>query len=470
VRWIWNGPGETGRPGPDHLALPKGVQPVAGAGRLYVAHTDGIVRALAVETGTLVWESPNLGSAIVNTVAYDPLTDSVYAGTSGGRFWRLDAATGQIVRSNRPGGSIVMAPLLVGDAVFVGTTGGVFYAFETDTLRQRWLYEAEAPLAASAAFTAQEGGQVLLLAEDGTVHAICAANGAPRWRAVIGGDVDLRRGEARFPDTYPVVAEASGVALVRSYLAWEKMWAPEGGAPADPEATRRFLDANPDYQSFYVLNLSDGSRRFVAPVLVGAIGNGGDFESTPPQAVVRAYPDGSEVAYLLWRNRQACSPGYCDGREDTTLGELDLASGSIRFVQDYKNAGSLRLPTDEQSPLAMAGDTLLQAHWMLLGGVKIVDRAPALGLTYAAPILTRELPPILNTLRPDLCAGASGHACVVNMQTPCDGFTVDPGLFVYQAEQCIYDEFWSTPVRSAVVDGGSIYWRTVDGALVALGP
>ena len=361
VRWIWNGPGADGRPAPDHLRLPQGVQPVAGDGRLYLGHADGIVRALSAETGAMLWESPSLENAVVNTAAYDPATASVYVGTTDGRFWRLDAASGAVLRSNRPGGSLVMAPLVVGGLVFIGSTSGAFYAFDAATLEQRWLYEAGAPLVASAAFAVNEGGLIVLLAEDGTVHAVCAADGARLWRTAVGGDADPLRGGARFPDTYPVVAEASGVALVRAYQAWDKMWQPEGGAPADAEATRQFLEANPEYQSFFVLNLRDGSPRFTAPVLAGAIGNGGDFESTPPQAVVRAYPDGAEAAYLLWRNRQACVGGFCDGREDTTLGELDLVSGVIRFVQDHKNAGSLRLLGHETTGLSSPRRSALRA-------------------------------------------------------------------------------------------------------------
>jgi len=470
VRWIWNGPGVDGRPGADHLPLPQGVQPVIGDGRVYVGHSDGVVRAIGVDDGAVLWESPSLGNAVVNTAAFDRATSSVFVGTTDGRFWRLDAATGAVMRSNRPGGSLVMAPLVVGDTVFIGSTSGAYYAFDTITLEQRWHYEAGAALIASSAFTMAEGGLVVVLAEDGTAHAVCAADGARRWRVAVGGDTDPLRGDARFPDTYPVVAEESGVVLVRTYQAWEKMWTPDGGAPADPAETQRFLQANPGYQSFYVLDLGDGSERFLAPVLAGAIGNGGDYESTPPQAVVRAYPDGAEVAYLLWRNRQACVGDYCDGREDTTLGELDLSSGAIRFVQDHKNAGSLRLPTDEHSPLSMAGEVLLHAHWMLLGGVRLEDRGPERGWSYADPIRASEMAPVLNTLRPDICAGSTGQACAVGMQTPCDGYSIDPGLFVYQTDACIYDTYWSTPVRAVAVAEGALFWRTVDGAIVALGP
>jgi hypothetical protein len=360
-----------------------------------------------------------------------------------------------------------MAPLLAAGLVFVGSTSGAFYAFDPQTLEQRWLYDAGAGLVASAAFAANEGGLVVLLAEDGSVHAVCAADGRLRWRVAVNGDGDPLRGGARFPDTYPVVSEVNGVVIVRTYLDWDKMWQPAGGAPTDAEATRRFLVENPEYESFFVLDLVDGAKRFVAPVLAGAIGNGGDFESTPPQAVVRRLPDGGEVAYLHWRNGQACLIANCDGREDTTLGELDLATGALRFVESHKNAGVLRLPTDEQSPLSMAGAMLFHSHWMLLGAIELTDRATGLGDSYANPIRTRELAPILNTRQPGAC---DGHFCLEAMQPPCDGFQVDPGFYLYAADQCVYDQYWVTPVRSAVISGGTLYWRSTDGAIMAMGP
>ncbi|GAP08775.1 MAG TPA: hypothetical protein DEQ80_06285 [Anaerolinea thermolimosa] len=471
VRWIWNGPADSGdgEPAPDHLSLPQGVQPVSGDGRLYVGHTDGRVRAISEETGQTVWTSESLGGAIVNAGAYSASTGCVYFGAQNGKFTLLDARTGELKRMVDLHGAIDMAPLLAGDSVFVGSQSGVMYALDSSTLAQRWAYDAGAALIASPAFSENHGGMVLVLAEDRTVHALSADTGKRLWRVTVNADVDPIR-KTVFADTFPVVSDRNDVVIVRSYLNWEKIWQPDGGAPSTVEGIREFLTQNPEYQSLFVLNLADGTPRFVAPVMLGAIGNGGDLESTPPQVVLRPLADGTEVAILLWRNRQSCPPSYCDSRSDTTLGEMDLTTGVIRFVQDHKDQGNMRLPTDEQSPLAMAGDMIFYAHWQLLGALKVIDRSAGLGESYANPIITRELTPVLNTLAPGVCAGRSAHFCPGGMSSPGEGFAVDPGFYIYVSEKRIYDQYWTTPVRSVVISGGNIYWKSVDGAVIALTP
>jgi outer membrane protein assembly factor BamB len=470
VRWIWNGPASGGDSGPasGHLRLPKGVQPITGDGKLYVGHSDGLVRAISEITGQVVWTSANLGAGIVNTGAYDPGSKSVYFGAQNGKFYQLDSATGTQKRVVDVRGSVEMAPLLAGNTVYVGSKTGTLYALDKDTLVQRWSYEAGALLIGSPSYSSSNGGLVILLAEDKTVHAVQASDGSRRWRVTVNADADPLRSNTVFANTYPVVADGAGVVLVRSYLLWDKMWLPSGGAPSTVSEIRTYLTQNPTYQSFHVLDLGTGAPRFVAPVMVGAIGNGGDFEAAPPQAVVKRLPDNSEVAYVIWRSRQACSPGACDGRDDTTLGEMSLQTGEIRFVRDYKNSGSIRYPTDEQSPISMAGNSIFHAHWMLLGGVRITDRSAGLGGTFTNPIATQELPPVLNTLSSGTCSGRSGHACPTAMTVPCDGFGVDPGFYVYYASSCAYDQYWTTPVRSAVISNGTLYWKSIDGAITAM--
>jgi outer membrane protein assembly factor BamB len=481
VKWIWNGPagGGDGPPAAGHLKLPQGAQPVIGNGRLYVGHTDGVVRAISTATGQLLW-SRDVEAAVINAAAYDPASDSLYVGTRGGRFWRLNASTGQSIVSNRPGGDIRMAPLLVDDTVYIGSDSGDLYAFDKLTLAQRWVYPAGAALIGSTAYTSNHGGLVILLAEDKSVHAVRVADGTRAWRTVVNADIDdgsppsyapdqIRGGY--FRDTYPVVAEVNDVVIIRSYLDWYKTWAVTGGAPSTLNGIRDHLRNNPANQSFFVLRLSDGQPRFSdpAPVMLGAIGNGGDYESAPPQAVVKRLSDGSEVAYLLWRNRQACVINSCDGREDTTLGEMNLTTGDIRFVDSHKNEGSMRLPTDEQSPLTMAGNTIFNTHWMLLGSVRITDRSPGLGGSFNNPIKTQEGPPVLNTLASGTCGNRSNHYCPQGMSLPQgENYGVDPGFYVYYHNQKVYDNYWTTTVRGVTVSNGTIFLKTVDGAIIAL--
>ncbi len=473
VKWIWNGPVGGGDAGPagDHLQLPQGVQPVAGGGRLYVGHEDGRVRAISEATGQQAWVTSVLEGPVVNTAAYDRETDGIYVGTTSGRFYRLNAATGEVIVSNRPGGQILMAPLLVGNTVYIGSTNGLFYALDKSTLSQTWSYDAGAALIGSPSYSANYGGLIILLVEDKTIRAIRAGDGTEAWRRSVNADPDTMRGNTVFADTYAVVSDVNDVVIVRSYARWDRMWQPDGGAPSTVSDIRSWLTSNPTYQSFHVLNLSNGAPRFVAPVMSGAIGNGGDFQSTPPQAAVKRLSDGTEVAYLLWRSRQACSPGYCDSREDTTIGEMNLTTGNIRFVQDYKNQGTLRLPTDEQSPLAMAGNMLFYAHWQVLGAVRITDRSAGFGDSYTNPIRSVELMPVLNTLASNTCSNrnSSKHYCPQTMYSPSENFAIDPGFYVYYYNLRVYDDlYWTTPVRSAVISNGTIYWKSIDGAITAL--
>jgi outer membrane protein assembly factor BamB len=469
VKWIWNGPSGGGDAGPDasHLRLPQDVQPVIGDGKLFIGHSDGYLRAISQATGELVW-SVNLTNPINNAAAYDSETNSVYAATNDGRFWRVNASNGTIIYSNRPGGQILMAPLLAGSTVYIGSLDGTFYAFDKVSLVQRWSYNAGAALVASAAYTPNHGGLVILEAEDKSIHAVHAADGTRAWRIPINADVDPIR-KYSFQDTYPVISNVNDVVIVRTYLLWDKMWSSTGGAPSTVSELRTYLTQNPTLQSFFVLNLSDGSTRFVAPVMVGSIGNGGDFQTTPPQAVIKRLPDGSEVAYLQWRTRQACISSFCDGREDTTLGEMNLSTGDIRFVKDYKNQGDMREPTDEMSPLSMAGDTIIYAHWMMMGALHISDRSPGLGVSYLNPILTAQLSPVSNTLAAGTCSGRSGHYCPAPSTPPCDTFGINPGFYVYYSSTCGYNSYFSPPVRNAAISNGTIYWKTVDGAVIALG-
>jgi hypothetical protein len=128
----------------------------------------------------------------------------------------------------------------------------------------------------------------------------------------------------------------------------------------------------------------------------------------------------------------------------------------------------MRLPSDEQSPLSMAGNTLLYAHWMTLGSVRITDRSSSLGGTYANPIRSQELIPVLNTLASGTCPDrdSSKHYCPSDMYVPGDSYRNDPGFYVYYYSQRVYDQYWTTPVRAAVFTT-AIYWKSND-AIIAL--
>ncbi|MCU0490782.1 MAG: PQQ-binding-like beta-propeller repeat protein [Chloroflexaceae bacterium] len=470
VRWIWNGPAgiDTG-PAADHLALPKGADPVFGGGRFYVGHTDGNVRAVSTQNGQLLW-TRQVGGQLLNVGAYDPATDAVFFASTNGRIFKLRASDGQVVGDFNAGSEIRQAPLLVGDTIYIGTMGGTLYALNTQNLTSRWNYAAGAAMLASAAYANKNGGLIIFPSEDKFVHAVRTSNGSRAWRVEVNAGQDPQRENRRFPDTFPVVSEANDAVIIRSYYNWGLTWLPNGGAPDAQDGIRQFINQNPQQESLFVLDLDDGSKRFVAPVLGGGIGNNDDYYSTPPQAVVRRLSDGSEVAYLFWRTRVACLPGItCDGREDTTIGEMNLQTGAIRFVRDWKNQGTMRFPTDEQGALSMAGNVLFHSHWMSMGSIRIPDRTSG-GSSISNPIPSEEYLSVSNTLAASSCPNrlSQQRFCPNGHKPPGDGYQLDAGFYIYMSGQNVYDQFFTPSVRGVVISDNVVYWKSVDGAIIAL--
>jgi len=126
-------------------------------------------------------------------------------------------------------------------------------------------------------------------------------------------------------------------------------------------------------------------------------------------------------------------------------------------------------PTSK-APLSMAGDTLFHAHWMLLQSVTHHRSLGEPGRELCRPIRTREMTPTLNTLASGSCR-IETRAIITVLRTlspPCDSYGVDPGFYVYYGSTCAYNQYWTVPVRNAVISNGTIYWKSIDGAITAL--
>jgi outer membrane protein assembly factor BamB len=485
-RWIWNGPAGGGNAGPavDHLDLPKAVQPVIGEGFVFVGHSDGIVRAIRVDNGTLAW-SRSVGGKVLGTVAYHPGLRRIFVGSTNGRIYSLRASDGTIMNSYDIGGPIEMSPLLVDDVIYVGSiidkgrnngegTSGRLVSLNATDLSLRWSFNPGAGILASPAYTARNGGMIIIATEDKTVRAIRVSDGSQVWRRSVNAGRDPQRQWTAFPDTYPAVAETQGVVIIRSYFLWQRTWAPDRDQTDTLEEIRALLTQQPEYQSFFVLDLATGQPRYVAPVLGGGIGNNDDYYSTPPQAVIRQLDDGSEVAYVTWRSSQAClSPTNCDSREEGAVGEMDLSTGNIRFIDVDKNGWQWRMPVDELGSMTMAGDALFYSHWMAMAGVKITDRSPSRGDSASNPILTTKLVGVTNTLMPGTCdqLNSAQHYCGTRHEDPGRGYLLDPGFYIYFYTTQVYDLFFTPPVFGPAIDeNGVLYWKSVDGAIIALAP
>ena len=202
--------------------------PVASDGYLVSATYDGTVRALAADTGALVWQV-SLGAAIEGTPAI--ASGRVFVPTLAGKIVALGLADGATLWSTDLGGLTVSSPAVVGSdlivgagmpqqfiaridgttgvvvwrtlpvmqefsntppavadgLVVVGTNGGHYYAFDTSMGLLRWDYSADGIVNIASPLIV--GGTVYLAGGDSSdrVHAVNAATGA----AIAGWPIDL---------------------------------------------------------------------------------------------------------------------------------------------------------------------------------------------------------------------------------------------------------------------------------------
>lgn len=402
--WTWNGPDANGGAGNHTYNAPREARTVTGGKYVYApAGTSGLY-ALSKANGQPGWHVT--ATTFNATPAYDPTTNSVYAGGANGLLYKINANTGTVVQTYNASNGLNRAVLLVGASAYVVTDNGVLHKVSTATMTQDWTYSAGSGASTGLAYSATRDA-IIFGTNDLYVHAVNSAAGTQKWR------VKPSPNTAGFPNEYrwywPVVADQHGIVFVRMRLDHNAgLW---GGSiwPNTNSAARTFLQNNPDLQNLFALNLDDGSKKFIPAVGYGGtedLVNGEAFLTTGPLPVVKTLPGGAEVAYIQFRNGQSNPP---DGRWDSHMGEMvldnttvsGLVAGDLRFVKmsSYNGYGgnSYAYITDEQNPITMAGDTLFHAHWGASESVRITDRTNSKGLTYANPIASVNHPAIVRS-------------------------------------------------------------------------
>ena len=359
--------------------------------------------------GTVIWSKPGLGT-VEASVAY--ANEFVYVASSTG-LYKLNAATGATVGSFTNGNSFGMAPLVSDSLIVVPSASGHLLAFDKNTFAQVWgIAPAANSIAATPASFSPKKNLYLYLTRDLQVHAVNGANGTVKWVRkptirTYGDPGASNRTLAQAENGWPVIAEEHGFVFIRYRIDWQNSWDgpyTNGTYPPENAAARKYLADNPVQQAVFALKLDDGANAFASPPNVGNGGAGdGEFFPMGPQPIVRVV-NGKEVAYVLFRNNQTCArEGWCDGREDTTMGEMvlddttvpGLTGGDMRFVQwsDAKNFTTP--PSDPLLSRHADGRNVVHHwlwrhnfhnHWLASEAYTITDRSNSLGLSYTQPI------------------------------------------------------------------------------------
>jgi hypothetical protein len=396
---------------------------------------------------------------VLATPAYDRTRNALYLGTTSGELLRLEATSGATVASVQTGARIDLSVTLGGGLLGV-VSGSRLLAYDPDTLSLLWSYEAGSPVDTPAAYS-QAASRWIVGTQDLYVHAIDPASGARLWR--VKPTPNHPSPDHSYRWGWPVIAEAHGLVLVKMRLPWQAMWSYV--TPGTNAEIRAHLLAHPEEQCLFALRLEDGSSAFVANVGHGGFGDN-DYLPMGPQPVVKRFPDGRELAYVLVRG----TDGRYDPRWDSNFGELlldDLTvpgyqAGEVRWIRyagivDY-------LLTDEQPNLSMAGDHLFGGHWMVGYAIRVTDRSPSRG-TYLQPIESEALPHIVTSTNSTPFHPSHWDPDVLAQDG--DGRLFPFGFYLFWNQGAVYDEYWSE-YAVWVVSDGLVFFRSTDGTIACL--
>lgn len=466
--WAWNGPNAGGGIAKVTTSgtLPRNVQPVTGAGKVYVAAGLDGVFALNEVKGQVVWQQNTIGD-VRSTVAFDPGTQSVFALSTNGTLYKLRPSDGAVIGQFVSGqtSSLPLPPAVVGDRI-VFSMGTSVYAVHSGSLQSLWVYNAGATVAVPPAYSASRDAVVVASEPDLYVHAIRAGDGTQLWRVRPVQPTQEFSDPTEYRLGWPVIADSTGVVLIKVRLPWSVLW--RDWPQTNPEM-RQLLTQNPHEQALFVLDLDDGSVPYIANVGHGGYGDT-DYLPMGPQPVVKRLPNGKEIVYTVIRAKHAY-----DSRWDSHFGEMvldhttvpGLQGGDVRFIAFDWPPGSADpfLLTDEQPNVSMAGDYLFGGHWEAGFALQILDRSPARG-TFADKITSQRLASVA-TSQDDTaaCQFSASHYCSSGL------FNTRPydfGFYIYYGQGAVYDQYWSE-YATWVVSNGRLYFRSADGAIVALG-
>ena len=162
--------------------------PVFGDGKIFTIDTRAVVRALSPENGGTVWQrqvrGPNApeGALFGGGVAYD--NGRIYATNGAGDASAIDAKTGAVLWTVRPGAPLRGAPTVANDNVYVVTQDNQLFALNPADGATRWTgagaVEIAGLLGASSPAAAQ--GTVVAGFSSGELNAYRYENGQNIWQ------------------------------------------------------------------------------------------------------------------------------------------------------------------------------------------------------------------------------------------------------------------------------------------------
>jgi outer membrane protein assembly factor BamB len=161
------------------------LQPAIDNGLIYVASANGLVEALTMEDGDIVW-STNLDTEITAAMAVHD--DKGYVATANGDVIALNIKDGSEAWRKNIKSEVLAVPVVQGDAIALQTVDGKLHVLEIANGKLRWSYDSNLPNL-SLRGTSQpifHGGSVIAGFASGKVVGLNVKNGMVLWQERIG--------------------------------------------------------------------------------------------------------------------------------------------------------------------------------------------------------------------------------------------------------------------------------------------
>ncbi|MBI2853197.1 MAG: PQQ-binding-like beta-propeller repeat protein [Chloroflexi bacterium] len=148
-----------------------------------ISHSGATGETAVVPQGIVKWTFPT-GGAIHSSPAI--AAGTVYFGSTDGRLYAVDAATGEKRWDYLVGSWIETSPSVANGIVYFGSNDGVFHAVDARTGTKLWDFPTRFPVASSPAIA---GDIVYFGADDYNIYALNAKTGKKIWARSLGGSV-----------------------------------------------------------------------------------------------------------------------------------------------------------------------------------------------------------------------------------------------------------------------------------------
>ena len=148
----------------------------SGCNCIYLASMDHMVYALDAITGALIWESDDLGGAIVGTPTISD-DNVLYIGTFANELVAIDATNGTELYRFPTEDWVWSGPAISGDRLYFGDLSGTFYAVNRKTGGSEWQIQSGGAIVGTPLVL---DGAIYFTTEDGTLRSVNAES-ANNW-------------------------------------------------------------------------------------------------------------------------------------------------------------------------------------------------------------------------------------------------------------------------------------------------